>query len=81
MRFERGAVFCEGSGPHSVPLNRVLSGWYIDRPVLEDAVVQRRDPYGRPFKQRLDHHHHFVRRIFSRESWDLNGRLMGRGGS
>jgi hypothetical protein len=29
------------------------------------------------FKQRLDHHHHFIRRIFSRGSWELNGRFYG----
>jgi len=57
--------------------NRVLAGAFIDIPVLEEAVVERPDQYGRPFKQPLDHHHHFVRRIFSRGSWDLNGRFYG----
>jgi hypothetical protein len=40
-------------------------------------MVLRTDAYGKVFKQALDHHHHFVRRIFSRGSWELNGRFYG----
>ena len=57
--------------------NRVLAGAFIDIPQLEEAVVERTDAYGKVFKQQLDHHHHFVRRIFSRRSWELNGRFYG----
>lgn len=57
--------------------NRVLADSFIDLPSLEEAVIDRTDQYGRMVKQRLDHHHHFVRRIFSRGSWELNGRFYG----
>lgn len=57
--------------------NRVLVNSFIDFPTLDEPVVQRTDAYGRVFKQELDHHHHFVRRIFSRGSWELNGRFYG----
>jgi hypothetical protein len=57
--------------------NRVLANSFIDIPILEEAVCERPDRYGRTFKQPLDHHHHFVRRIFSRGKWDLNGRFYG----
>jgi hypothetical protein len=57
--------------------NRVLADSFIDLPSLEEAVIDWTDQYGRVFKQRLDHHHHFVRRIFSRGSWELNGRFYG----
>jgi hypothetical protein len=57
--------------------NRVLANSFIDLPSLEEAAVGRADPYGRVFKQALDHNHHFVRRIFSRGSWQLNGRFYG----
>lgn len=57
--------------------NRVLANSFIDIPCLEEAVFVRPDGFGREFKQPLDHHHHFVRRIFSRGSWGLNGRFYG----
>lgn len=57
--------------------NRVLANSFIDFPSLEEASINRTDSYGRVFKQALDHHHHFVRRIFSRGSWELNGRFYG----
>jgi len=57
--------------------NRVLADSFIDLPSLEEAMVERTDPYGKVFRQALDHHHHFVRRIFSRGSWELNGRFYG----
>lgn len=57
--------------------NRVLADSFIDCPTLDEAVIQRTDAYGKVFKQALDHHHHFVRRIFSRGSWELNGRFYG----
>ena len=57
--------------------NRVLLNSFIDFPTLEEPAVLRTDAYGKVFKQALDHHHHFVRRIFSRGSWELNGRFYG----
>lgn len=57
--------------------NRVLANSFIDLPSLEEAMVERTDLYGKVFRQALDHHHHFVRRIFSRGSWELNGRFYG----
>jgi hypothetical protein len=57
--------------------NRVLAGSFIDIPCLERAVIERADQYGKVFKQPLDRHHHFMRRIFSRGSWELNGRFYG----
>lgn len=57
--------------------NRVLVDSFIDFPTLDEPVVQRTDQYGRVYRQALDHHHHFVRRIFSRGSWELNGRFYG----
>lgn len=57
--------------------NRVLANSFIDLPSLDDPVFVRPDGFGRQFKQPLDHHHHFVRRIFSRGSWELNGRFYG----
>lgn len=57
--------------------NRVLLNSFIDCPTLDEPVVLRTGAYGKVFKQALDHHHHFVRRIFSRGSWGLNGRFYG----
>lgn len=57
--------------------NLLLLNTFIDLPTLENPVVQRADVYGRESNLALDHHHHFVRRIFSRGSWQLNGRFYG----
>lgn len=61
--------------------NRVLLDSFIDIPTLEEAVVERTidagPRTGRTTKVYLDHHHHFVRRVFSRENWAMNGRFYG----
>lgn len=57
--------------------NRVLANTLIDFPTLDEPAIERTDKYGKVFKQALDHHHHFVRRVFSRGSWELNGRFYG----
>lgn len=57
--------------------NRVLCNSFIDVPTRDEAVITRTDSYGKEFKQALDHNHHFVRRMFSRGSWELNGRFYG----
>ncbi len=57
--------------------NKVLVDTFIDIPGLDEAVVNRTDQFGKAFKQPLDHHHHHVRRVFSRGSWEMNGRFYG----
>jgi hypothetical protein len=61
--------------------NLLLANTFIDIPSLETATVQRAvtagKDTGKTVTQWLDHHHHFMRRIFSRGSWDLNGRFYG----
>ncbi|MEI6797609.1 MAG: hypothetical protein WCO04_00140 [Pseudomonadota bacterium] len=57
--------------------NKVLVDAFIDIPSLDEPVVQRTDQFGKVFIQPLDHHHHFVRRVFSRGSWQMNGRFYG----
>lgn len=48
--------------------NEVIANTFIDIPVLEEPIVD-----GVP----TDHHHKRTRRIFSRSSFDLNGRFHG----
>lgn len=61
--------------------NAVLSDAFINIPSLELAVVERDIKNGKAIgttaKVPLDHHHHFIRRIFSRGDWGLNGRFYG----
>ena len=61
--------------------NAVLADAFIDLPSLEEALIEREittgKDTGRTAKVPLDHHHHFVRRIFSRGDWGLNGRFYG----
>lgn len=61
--------------------NLLLLNTFIDIPTLEVARVERAitagKDTGKTVTQLLDHHHHFMRRIFSRGSWDLNGRFYG----
>lgn len=61
--------------------NRLLANTFIDIPTFEEATVSRAvtagKDTGKTVTQQLDHHHHFMRRIFSRGSWDLNGRFYG----
>jgi len=61
--------------------NLLLANTFIDIPTLETASIERAitagKDSGKTVTQLLDHHHHFMRRIFSRGSWDLNGRFYG----
>lgn len=61
--------------------NEVLANSFIDIPSLEVAEVGRLiktgQDAGKTTRVPLDHHHHFVRRIFSRGDWGLNGRFYG----
>jgi hypothetical protein len=60
-----------------VAYNSLLASSYIDIPGLDDPWVTRRDARGREFRVHIDHHHQFVRRIFSRGDWSCNGRFYG----
>lgn len=61
--------------------NSLLADTFIDIPVLEqakfDRLVTSGKDTGKTVTLQLDHHHHFIRRIFSRGSWDKNGRFYG----
>lgn len=57
--------------------NALLADTFIDLPTLEDPWVIRDDGRGRTVRVQIDHHHQFVRRIFSRGDWGLNGRFYG----
>jgi hypothetical protein len=61
--------------------NRLLLNTFIDIPGQEEAFVDRvidtGPRTGKTTRLHLDHHHHFVRRVFNRERWDLNGRFYG----
>ena len=60
-----------------VAYNALLAGSFIDVPLLDDPWVTRHDDRGRGVRVQIDHHHHFVRRIFSRGDWRCNGRFYG----
>lgn len=60
-----------------VAYNLLLANTFIDVPTLEDPWVTRRDELGREVRVLIDHHHQFVRRIFSRGDWGCNGRFYG----
>ena len=60
-----------------VAYNALLADSFIDLPTLEDPWVSRHDDRGKEVKVQIDHHHHFVRRIFSRGDWGCNGRFYG----
>ena len=57
--------------------NRVLADHFIDIPSLDHPWVERGDGLGGTMKVNIDHHHQYVRRIFSRGSWEANGRFYG----
>ena len=60
-----------------VAYNALLADSFIDLPLLEDPWVARQDDRGREVRVQIDHHHHFVRRIFSRGDWGCNGQFYG----
>lgn len=53
--------------------NRLLADTFIDIPVLDHPWIEREDKA----RVLIDHHHQFVRRIFSRGDWGCNGRFYG----
>lgn len=57
--------------------NLLLADTFIDIPTLEEPWIERDDGRGGKNRVLIDHHHHFVRRIFSRGDWGLNGRFYG----
>lgn len=61
--------------------NRVLADSFIDIPSLDDPFIETPITSGLEKggvkRQPTDHHHKFVRRIFSRGNWGLNGRFYG----
>lgn len=57
--------------------NALLADTFIDIPTLGHPWYTRQDDRGREVRVLIDHHHHFVRRIFSRGDWSCNGRFYG----
>lgn len=57
--------------------NVLLADTFIDIPTLKDPWTTRLDERGKVVRVLIDHHHQFVRRIFSRGDWGWNGRFYG----
>lgn len=57
--------------------NELLSRTFIDIPTLEEPYVSRRLSNGKSQKVPIDQTRKFVRRIFSRGDWKMNGRFYG----
>lgn len=57
--------------------NGLLARTFIDIPTLDDPWVIRQDNTGRSIRVSIGHRHQLVRRIFSRGSWEMNGRFYG----
>jgi len=57
--------------------NEVLTNHFIDVGRLEEPKVETGQEYGRDVVQRIGHHHHFIRRVYSRGDWGCNGRFYG----
>ncbi|MBN8630158.1 MAG: hypothetical protein J0L76_04800 [Rhodobacterales bacterium] len=57
--------------------NALLADTFIDIPTLEEPWTTRLDERGKEVRVLIDHHHQFVRRIFSRGEWGCNGRFYG----
>lgn len=61
--------------------NAVLAEAFIDIPSLERPFIEREitsgKAAGKMTRLPIDHHHHFVHRVFSRGNWGLNGRFYG----
>jgi hypothetical protein len=60
-----------------VAYNALLAETFIDIPTLDDPWTTRLDERGKEVRVLIDHHHQFVRRIFSRGDWGCNGRFYG----
>ncbi|MDF3905198.1 hypothetical protein, partial [Paracoccus sp. AS002] len=57
--------------------NGLLARTFIDIPTLEQPWVVRQDNRGKDIRVAVGPRHQFVRRIFSRGSWEMNGRFYG----
>ena len=57
--------------------NELLKQTYIDIPSLTDPHIIRTKKKGKPQVIPIGQSNKFVRRIFSRGSWDMNGRFYG----
>ena len=57
--------------------NELLERTHIDISSLDDPYVERQKADGSAQKVSIDRSNQFVRRIFSRNSWNLNGRFYG----
>lgn len=60
-----------------VAYNAVLADTFIDIPSLDEPWTTRINERGKEVRVHIDHHHQFVRRIFSRGDWGCNGRYYG----
>lgn len=57
--------------------NELLSNTYVDVVSLDEPFVVRINRDGKQQRIRIDQSKKFVRRIFSRDSWEMNGRFYG----
>lgn len=57
--------------------NDLLAQTFIDIPTLEQPWVVRQDNRGKDIRVAVGPRHQLVRRIFSRGSWEMNGRFYG----
>lgn len=57
--------------------NRVLAEHFIDVGSLEEPRLVTGRDRGHDVVQRIGHHHHFIRRVYSRGDWGGNGRFYG----
>ena len=57
--------------------NQLLSKTYVDIPVLEEPFILRQLKNGNTQRVQINQTKKFVRRIFSRENWEMNGRFYG----
>ena len=57
--------------------NLVLANHFIDVGALEQPRLITGQDHGHDVFQQIDHHHHFIRRIYSRGDWQCNGRFYG----
>lgn len=57
--------------------NDLLARTFIDIPSLEDPWIVRQDSAGQDIRVGIAPRYQHVRRIFSRSSWEMNGRFYG----
>ena len=57
--------------------NELLCQTYVDIPSLQEPFIERQLKNGRTQKLQINQTKKFVRRIFSRDDWEMNGRFYG----